>query len=80
MNEENTDISISIADIALLKQVTEIACSRGAFRAEELSQIGAVYDRVSQWLASINESAEQNSESTESAENESDETQGDNDA
>ena len=77
---QNTDISISIADIALLKKITEIACSRGAFRAEEMTQIGSVYDRVSQWLASITESAEQDSATEESSDDESAETQGENDA
>ena len=44
---------ITIADIATLKQIVEVATSRGAFRAEELSQIGAVYDRVSAWVEAM---------------------------
>lgn len=79
MNEENTEISISVADIALLKQITEIACNRGAFRAEEMSQIGAVYDRVNQWLASIAEK-EQETADADSDNAESKETQGDENA
>ena len=51
--EEETHSQITIADIAMLKQIVEVASSRGAFRAEELSQVGAVYDRVSAWVESM---------------------------
>lgn len=44
---------ITLADIATLKQIVEVATNRGAFRAEELSQIGAVYDRVSAWVEAM---------------------------
>ena len=44
---------LKIADIATLKQIVEVASSRGAFRAEELSQVGEVYDRVSAWLEAM---------------------------
>ena len=47
------ETSLTIADIATLKQIVEVASSRGAFRAEELSQVGAVYDRVSAWVNSM---------------------------
>ena len=48
---------ITVADIATLKQIVEVATSRGAFRAEELSQVGAVYDRVSAWINSMTQEA-----------------------
>lgn len=51
---------ITIADIAMLKQIVEVASSRGAFRAEELSQVGAVYDRVTAWVESITQEATEN--------------------
>ena len=44
---------LKITDIATLKQIVEVASSRGAFRAEELSQVGEVYDRVSAWLEAM---------------------------
>jgi hypothetical protein len=60
---ENQEINLSIADIALLKQIVEVASSRGAFKADELSQVGAVYDRVTQWLAAVTTEAETDEES-----------------
>jgi len=48
---------ITVADIAALKQIVEVASSRGAFRAEELSQVGAVYDRVSAWVEIMTQEA-----------------------
>lgn len=51
---------ITIADIAMLKQIVEVASSRGAFRAEELSQVGAVYDRVTTWVESMTQEATEN--------------------
>jgi len=48
---------ITLADIAMLKKIVEVATSRGAFRAEELSQVGAVYDRVTAWVESMTQEA-----------------------
>lgn len=46
------DTTLTVADIANLKQIVEVATSRGAFQAGELSQVGAVYDKVCVWLQS----------------------------
>lgn len=45
---ENTQLTI--ADLASIHSIIEAACTRGAFRANELSQIGAVYDKLSAFL------------------------------
>ena len=46
---ENTQLTL--ADLASTKNIIEAATSRGAFKAEELSQVGAVYDKLSKFLA-----------------------------
>jgi len=46
---ENTQLTI--ADLASLHSMVEAASQRGAFRANELSQVGAVYDKLSAFLA-----------------------------
>ena len=61
--------TLTIADIANLKQIVEVATTRGAFQANELSQIGAVYDRVCTWLDMATQSV-----------TEDEETKGDSDA
>jgi hypothetical protein len=45
---ENTQLTI--ADLASIHSIIEAASQRGAFRANELSQVGAVYDKLSAFL------------------------------
>lgn len=42
--------SVGLADIGFLLQIVEICSQRGAFRADELTQVGAVYDKVKAFL------------------------------
>ena len=39
---------ITFNDVVAVCQIINLAATRGAFRAEELSEIGAVYDRLAQ--------------------------------
>lgn len=50
---ENENIQITIADLALLKNLVDVACSRGAFKADEMSTVGQVYDKLSTFLTQI---------------------------
>jgi len=51
--------SVSITDLAVIKKVIEVACSRGAFQAGEMQAVGSVYDRLSEFLDSVIKQAEQ---------------------
>jgi len=42
--------SITINDIGFLVQIVETVAQRGAFRADELSSVGAVYDKVKAFI------------------------------
>ena len=42
---------ITIADLDAVKNIINVACSRGAFRAEEMTQIGTLYDKLDKFLA-----------------------------
>jgi len=42
--------NLTINDIGFLVQIIETVAQRGAFRAEELSSVGAVYDRVKAFI------------------------------
>jgi hypothetical protein len=46
--QTNTDITV--ADLDLLKQIVDLASSRGAFRGAELSQVGEVYNKLTRFL------------------------------
>ena len=58
MTEENTTTEntqteapgFGINDLVFTLQVFEAATSRGAFKAEELSSVGAVYDKLRAFL------------------------------
>jgi hypothetical protein len=53
--ENNTQITI--ADLDTIKNIISLASTRGAFRAEELSQVGAVYDKLTAFLEAVIEQA-----------------------
>ena len=50
---ENQTVNLAVSDLIMLQSIVQIACERGAFRAEEMSQIGQCYDRLSAWLAQM---------------------------
>ena len=41
---------LTIADLASIHSIIEAATQRGAFRANELTQVGTVYDKLSAFL------------------------------
>jgi hypothetical protein len=49
---ENTQ-QITIADLDTIKNVIDLACTRGAFRGAELSQVGTVYDKLALFLDAV---------------------------
>tara|TARA_B100002019_G_C21208038_1_gene567797 strand:- start:234 stop:536 length:303 start_codon:yes stop_codon:yes gene_type:complete len=42
--------SIGLQDLQLLANIVDLASQRGAFRGNELSQVGAVFDKLSTFL------------------------------
>ena len=68
--ENNTQITI--ADLDTIKNIIDLACTRGAFRGAELSQVGTVYDKLSVFLQAVIEQAK----AQEAANAEAGETQG----
>lgn len=44
---------LTIADLASLHGVIEAACTRGAFKADEMTKVGQVYDKLTAFLQSI---------------------------
>ena len=52
-NQITVTNQITIADLNLLKNVVDVASSRGAFRASEMQDIGAVYNRLTAFLEAV---------------------------
>jgi len=53
--ENNTQITI--ADLDTIKNIIDLACTRGAFRGGEVSQVGAVFDKLTVFLTAVIEQA-----------------------
>ena len=54
---------LTLADLASIHGLIEAAASRGAFRASEMSQVGQVFDKLSNFLnAAAQRSAEGSAE------------------
>ena len=47
--------SIGLQDLQLLANIVDLASQRGAFRGNELSQVGNVFDKLSAFLNYVNE-------------------------
>jgi hypothetical protein len=50
---ETQPVNLAVSDLVMLQSIVQVACERGAFRAEEISQIGQCYDRLVAWLAQM---------------------------
>ncbi len=53
--QESVPESISLQDLQVLLQIVDLASSRGAFRGAELTQVGAIFDKLNAFLSFIAE-------------------------
>jgi hypothetical protein len=44
---------ITIADLDTIKNIIDLACTRGAFRGAEISQVGVVFDKLTSFLEAV---------------------------
>ena len=64
--------NITVADLNLLKNIIDLASTRGAFRAAEMKEIGEVYNKLSTFLEAVVAQAQaQESESSNAGTSES---------
>lgn len=43
-------VQLTLADIASIKSLIELAANRGTFKVNELSHVGLLYDKISKFL------------------------------
>jgi hypothetical protein len=55
---ENTTHTITVADLDALRIIVNLAATRGAFQGPELSQVGAIFDKLTAFLNSVVEQAQ----------------------
>lgn len=62
---ETTQPSLNISDLQAVVELIDACTQRGAFRAEELVQVGTLYSRIREFVTSVQPaSAESESDST----------------
>lgn len=44
------DLQLTMMDLATLRGIIDTACTRGAFRAEEMRTVGETYDKLNAFL------------------------------
>lgn len=59
MKNETQEIQISVTDLALVKSLIDVACSRGAFKADEMKTVGELYEKISAFLENVLEQAKE---------------------
>ena len=53
---------ITVADLDALRSIIDLAATRGAFQGAELSQVGAVFDKLTIFLNSVVQQAQASAE------------------
>lgn len=48
-----TTQTITVADLAAIKQIIDTAVQRGAFQASEVKQVGEVYEKLTAFLEAV---------------------------
>ena len=48
--QNNQGLLVTLADLDLIRQIIDLAATRGAFKGPELSDVGAVYNKLSAFL------------------------------
>ena len=61
------DNNITIADLNTIKNIIDLASTRGAFRAAEMQEIGEIYNRLTLFLDAVVAQAQAQEAGTEPA-------------
>jgi len=53
MDTTTQPTQITIADLDVIKNIIDLASARGAFRGQELTQVGVIYDKLNAFLTEV---------------------------
>ena len=56
---ENTQLQLTITDLATIRNIIDLAVSRGAFRASEVKVVGETFEHLDAFLTALEQSANQ---------------------
>lgn len=73
---QEQEANLSIQDLASLKSIIDVASQRGAFKPNEMAQVGATYNKLDAFLNEIQrqQEAQRKAAGGETAEQEAEET------
>jgi hypothetical protein len=53
-NQTQTETeTITVVDLDLLRNIVDLACARGAFRGNEVKQVGEIYEKLTRFLEAV---------------------------
>ena len=58
MNDTTESTQFTIADLAGIRNIIDLACQRGAFRGEEMKDVGLIFERLTNFIVQAQEAAE----------------------
>lgn len=53
METNTAPATLTLEDLSMMKNIIDTACTRGTFRANEMKQVGEVYERLEGFLNGI---------------------------
>jgi hypothetical protein len=51
--QEQAPAELTVQDLTAIKQIIDVASSRGAFRANEMATVGTVYNKLESFLGAV---------------------------
>jgi hypothetical protein len=64
------DANINVNDLVALRNILNIAAERGAFKAEEMLDVGTIYTKLSNFLESVLAQAQAQEQTTDQSQGE----------
>jgi len=67
LTEGEVPASLTVQDLANIRRIIDLATTRGAFRANEFTVVGATYTKLDNFIKAITPTKQQEEESTDDA-------------
>jgi uncharacterized protein YggE len=58
--QPSTSVAFTVQDLTNLRSIIDLAASRGAFRANEMGAVGTVFNKLDEFLNSVNSAGDAN--------------------
>jgi len=58
MNDTSDSTQFTIGDLAGVRNIIDTACQRGAFRGEEMTEVGKIFDRLTNFIVIAQQTAD----------------------